>query len=226
MKKLLLCTLLLSSGFFSGYVANEYGDVKARMTKFADLYECCSGAAMSKARYAANTDELAEVAVKGHEKPLTDFDLHRLISAWRHATEPSRSTASKAGWVTVLETESFGRVDALLKEGELTRDDVIKLSQLFEAGVFSGPVQLTPEQEKQMQYLLKRSPDLAIVFTAAQATLNETVRRNGTVPLDLASDPMVNTFRSPFDLVALCHIRPEIVTEKKNSTFQECVSMM
>lgn len=225
MKKLLLCALLTAAGFVSGYVTREYQDVHARMTKFADLYECCSGAAMAKERFSSNADELAEVALKGKTEALTNFDLQRLASAWFHATDSSR-TPAKAGWVATLENNSFARVDALLQEGKLDREDVSKLVELYESHTFSSAPEPTDEQKRQAAYLLERAPELAIILTAAQTELSETVRRQGSVPLDLSADPMVNTFRSPFDLVALCQIRPDIVTDKKNSSFRECVRKM
>lgn len=225
LKKLLVCTFITAAGFVSGYITHEYQDVRARMTKFADLYECCSGAAMAKARYSSNADELAEVAIKGKTEPLANFDLQRLASAWLHATDSSR-TPAKAGWVAALEIASFARVDALLKEGKMSREDVQTLAELYGSRTFSPAPALTEEQKRQVAYLLERAPDLAIALTAAQTELTETVRRQGTVPLDLSADPMVNTFRSPFDLVALCQIRPDIVTNKKNSSFRECVRTM
>jgi hypothetical protein len=225
MTRLLFCVLIVAAGFAGGYVTHEYQDVHARMTKFADLYECCSGAAMAKARYSSNANELAEVVIKGKNGPLVNFDLQRLAAAWLHATDSSHASA-KAGWVATLEKGSFARVDALLKEGQMSPDDVQALAELYESRTFSPAPALTDEQKRQLAYLLERAPDLAIVLTAAQTALSETVRRQGTVPLDLSADPMVNTFRSPFDLVALCQIRPDIVTDKKNSSFRECVRTM
>lgn len=223
MKKLLFCTLLAATGFVSGYVARDYGEAKTRMTKFANVYECCAGAAMARREYSTHSAELADVAVKGPAEKMSTFDRHRLVVVWRDAGRETL-TKDRAPWVTVVEESTQKKIAELLGSANLTSKDVDALAALYSTTALppKEPT-LTKEQHKQMAYLLQRAPDLNLVLTGAQRELYDAVRTHGEPDALLAADPLADVFRSPLDHVALCQVRPDIVTLHKNSTFRECL---
>lgn len=223
MKKLLFCTLLVASGFASGYIARDYSEAKVRMTKFANVYECCAGAAMARRQYANNSAELAEVAVKGPVSQMSALDQNRLVVVWRDAGRAT-STKDRAPWVAKVEDETRVKIAELLDRGSLTSKDVDDLAALFGAPTLP-PVEpeLTKEHLKQLDYMLERAPDLNLLLSAAQRELNDAVRTHGDPDALLAADPLADVFRSPLDVIALCQVRPDIVTLQKDSTFQDCL---
>jgi hypothetical protein len=223
MKKLLFCTLLMAAGFTSGYIARDYSEAKTRMTKFADVYECCAGAAMTRRQYATNSAELADVAVKGPVSKMSPLDLNRLVVVWRDAGRITL-TKDKVAWVAKVEEETRAKIADLLKSGPVSTKDIDALSTVFDAAAIPrDEPKFTKEQVKQMEYMLERAPELNLALSAAQRELNDAVRSHGEPDAILAADPLADVFRSPLDLVALCQVRPDIVTLHKNSTFQECL---
>lgn len=223
MKKLLFCTLLLAAGFSSGYVARDYSEAKLRMTKFANVYECCAGAAMARRQYASNSAELADVGVKGPVSKMSSLDLNRLVVVWRDA---GRATVTKdrASWVAKVEEETRAKIAELLKAGSLSNKDVEDLASLFGAPALPPEdPKLTKVHLKQIEFMLERAPELNLLLSAAQRELNDAVRAHGDPDALLAADPLADVFRSPLDVIALCQVRPDIVTLHKDSTFRECL---
>jgi len=228
MKKLLLCTLMASMGYCAGYITHEYGMAKERMTAFADLYDCCAGAARAKLSYSTSAETLAEVAVKGAVKgrdaePITNLDRSRMVYAWRTAIEPSLAAGAGADWVQLHETEARGKVLALLKGANLDAEALSKLSFAIGPPALTEESALPREQTKQMDYLFSKAPELALLLNAAEKSLTDKVREKAPTSANLAADPMSDTFRSPIDVLALCQVRPELLTLKKGSTMRDCV---
>lgn len=223
MRKLLVSTFLLSVGFTSGYVVRDYSEAKQRMTKFANVYECCAGAALAKRQYAVNSDELATVADKGPVDKMSTFDLNRLVVVWRDAGSPPHAK-EQAPWVAEVEAETKAKIESLLKGSPVSVQDVDALARFFNgAPIPADPTPLTNDQRKQLTFLLERAPELNLALSAGQKNLTDVVRTHGDPNALLAADPLADVIRGPLDLVALCQVRPDIVTLHKNSTFRECV---
>jgi hypothetical protein len=233
MKKRILASLLAIgvSGFAAGYLVHEYQNATTRMTRFADIYDCCGKAALVKLLYSQQAEDLSGISAKARSEELTNLDWAMLSNIWWRAATLDiqqktflKQSVSNPEWLLALTADSRSATNKMLKDGKLSAEDVRALASLYEEAAFSSQTPaISNEQEKQIAYLLKRAPDLSVALNAAQKTLTDAARDKGITPLDLYGDLTDYRNNNIFDAVALCQVRPSIFTGNPDTSFKECL---
>jgi hypothetical protein len=229
-KRILISAFLFCFGSFSlGVLTRDYGTSVEKMTRVVRMHDCCSGSPLASILYSQQASDLSGISAKAKKEKLTDLDWATLTFTWwywRATDEFAAYTAKKHGvtWVEELNQDLRASAAALLKEGGMTWEDVSALHLLFnEAVAYGKPGKITKEQERQLAYLLKRSPELSLEMNSVYRNLIENLRDNGLSILDLYQHIGESRDSRLFDTFVLCKLRPSLPTSNPNKSFMDCV---